>query len=126
MQKTELKNSNMHGKSMTKINKDVNVPRRASKPLAGVALDPTPKLKNSSPGNYIDRTSKQPNQFKSSLETNSALDASKSKEPIPASSNMLSSGGALSVNGHIAKSVLLLENVAISGVHSGKLESDEC
>ncbi|KAK8548831.1 hypothetical protein V6N12_061735 [Hibiscus sabdariffa] len=97
----------MHGKSMTKINKDVNVPRRASKPLAGVALDPTPKLK-------------------SSLETNSALDASKSKEPIPASSNMLSSGGALSVNGHIAKSVLLLENVAISGVHSGKLESDEC
>ncbi|KAK8493719.1 hypothetical protein V6N12_019306 [Hibiscus sabdariffa] len=38
---------------------------------------------------------------------------------------MLSSGDALSVSDHIAKSVLPLENVAISGVHSGKLESDE-
>ncbi|KAK8561283.1 hypothetical protein V6N13_149543 [Hibiscus sabdariffa] len=38
---------------------------------------------------------------------------------------MLSSGDALSVNGHIAKNVLPRENVAISGVHSGKLESDE-
>ncbi|KAL4281290.1 hypothetical protein GQ457_03G007380 [Hibiscus cannabinus] len=100
-----------HEKDKIKINKDVNVPRRASKPLAGVALDPM--------------TSKQPNQPESSLETNSAFNASKSKEPIPASSSMLSSGDALSVNGHIAKSVLPLENVAISGVHSGKLESDE-
>ncbi|KAK8685211.1 hypothetical protein V6N13_041217 [Hibiscus sabdariffa] len=38
---------------------------------------------------------------------------------------MLSSGDAPSVNGHIAKSVLSLKNVVISGVHSGKLESDE-
>ncbi|KAK8658285.1 hypothetical protein V6N13_036493 [Hibiscus sabdariffa] len=38
---------------------------------------------------------------------------------------MLSSGDALSVNSHIAKSVLSLENVVISGVHSVKLESDE-
>ncbi|KAK8657195.1 hypothetical protein V6N13_035448 [Hibiscus sabdariffa] len=133
------------GKGKTKINKDVNVPRRASKRLAGVALDPTPEPKatracrtsinqssavpdgaeNSSPGNCIDRASKQPNQPKSFLETNSALDACKSKEPIPASSNMLSSGDALSVNCHIAKSVLPLENVATSGVHSGQLESDE-
>ncbi|KAK8574509.1 hypothetical protein V6N13_034224 [Hibiscus sabdariffa] len=59
------------------------------------------------------------------VETNSALDDSKSKEPIPTSSNMLSLGDALSMNGHIAKSVLPLENVAISRVHSGKLESDE-
>ncbi|KAK8537127.1 hypothetical protein V6N12_043302 [Hibiscus sabdariffa] len=104
------------GKGKTKINKDVNVPRRASKRLAGVALDPMPELKasracrtsinqssavpdgaaNSSPGNCIDRASKQPNQPESSLETNSALDASKSEELIPA-----------------------------TGVHSGKLESDE-
>ncbi|KAK8660264.1 hypothetical protein V6N13_051196 [Hibiscus sabdariffa] len=88
-----------HGKGKTKINKDFNVPRLASNPLAGVALDPMLKLKatrayltsinqssavpdgakNSSPGNCIDRTFKQPNQPESSLETNSALDASKSK-----------------------------------------------
>ncbi|KAK9035636.1 hypothetical protein V6N11_077670 [Hibiscus sabdariffa] len=63
--------------------------------------------------------------IESSLETNSALDTSKSKEPIPASSNIISSGDALSVNGHIAKSVLPLENVVVSGVHSRKLENDE-
>ncbi|KAL4346741.1 hypothetical protein GQ457_17G018200 [Hibiscus cannabinus] len=34
-----------HGKGKTKINKDVNVHRQTSKPLAGVALDPTPKTK---------------------------------------------------------------------------------
>ncbi|KAL4302059.1 hypothetical protein GQ457_10G024560 [Hibiscus cannabinus] len=38
---------------------------------------------------------------------------------------MLSSGDALSVNVHIVKSALPLENVAISGVHFGKFESDE-
>ncbi|XP_039064896.1 methyl-CpG-binding domain-containing protein 13-like isoform X1 [Hibiscus syriacus] len=133
------------GKGKTKNKKDVSVPRRASKRLAAVALDPTSELKttkaclnminqsnvvhdeakNSSPGNRIDRASKQLNQPKSSLETDCALDASKSKEPIPATSNVLSSGDALTVNGHVGKSVLPLGNVAISGVHSGKLESDE-
>ncbi|XP_039044568.1 methyl-CpG-binding domain-containing protein 13-like isoform X2 [Hibiscus syriacus] len=144
------------GKGKTKIKKDVNVPRRASKRLAAVALDPTSELKttktcrtsinqksvvpdgaeNSSPGNCIDRASKQLIQPESSLETNCSLDASKSEEPIPVTSNVLSSGDTLTVNGHVGnletktngdedKSVLPLGNVAISGVHSEKLESDE-
>ncbi|XP_039046485.1 methyl-CpG-binding domain-containing protein 13-like isoform X2 [Hibiscus syriacus] len=108
------------GKGKTKIKKDVSVPRRASKRLAGVALDPTPELKatrargssinqtsvpdgaeNSSLGNCINRTSKQPDLPDSSLETSCALDASKSKEPIPETSNMLPSGDRLAVNGHV-------------------------
>ncbi|KAK8599494.1 hypothetical protein V6N13_077415 [Hibiscus sabdariffa] len=145
----------VHASGKTKIKKDVNVPRRASKRLAGVALDTTPELKttrarrssinqssvpdgleNSSPGNYINRASKQPDLPDSSLETNCALDVSKSKEPTPATSSMLSTRDMLAANGHVGnletktnadedKSVLLLGNTSISGVDSGKLESDE-
>ncbi|XP_038994092.1 uncharacterized protein LOC120118010 [Hibiscus syriacus] len=132
------------GKGKTKIKKDVNVPRRASKRLAGVALDPTPELKAtrargssinqsslpdgakiSSPGNCINRVSKQPDLSCSSLETNCALDASKSKELIRATSNMLSSGDMLAMNGHVGnletKTNVDKDN---SVLPLGKLESD--
>ncbi|KAE8704713.1 Methyl-CPG-binding domain protein 13, putative isoform 2 [Hibiscus syriacus] len=119
------------GKGKTKIKKDVNVPRRASKRLAAVALDPTSELKttkacrtsinqssvvpdgaeNSSPGNCIDGASKQLNQPESSLETNCALDASKSKEQIQATSNVLSSGDALTE--YILKSLKVMKRLVM-------------
>ncbi|XWS48432.1 hypothetical protein CRYUN_Cryun13aG0076200 [Craigia yunnanensis] len=106
----------------TKLKKALNIPRRASKRLAGVALDPTPELKttracrsstkqlsevvpdaaeNSSPDSCIRRASKQPEQLESALETSCALNVSKSKELILAPNNMLSSGDILTVNGHV-------------------------
>ncbi|GMJ06533.1 hypothetical protein HRI_004322500 [Hibiscus trionum] len=107
-------------KQLRKIKKDVNVPRRASKRLAGVTLDTAPELKttrarrssinqssvpdgaeNSSPGNCINRASEHPDLRGSSWETNCALDASKSKEPIPATCTMLSSGDMPAMNGHV-------------------------
>ncbi|XWS61144.1 hypothetical protein CRYUN_Cryun07bG0100100 [Craigia yunnanensis] len=106
----------------TKHKKPLNIPRRASKRLAGVALDPTLELKttrarrsstkqlsevvpdaaeNSSPGRCIRRASKQPEHLEFALETSCAVDVSKSKELILAPNYMLSSGDMLTVNGHV-------------------------
>ncbi|XP_007038659.2 PREDICTED: uncharacterized protein LOC18605543 isoform X1 [Theobroma cacao] len=142
------------GRGKTKLKKAFNIPRRASKRLAGVALDPTPELKtararrssfkqlsevipdaaeSSSPGRCIHGASKQPDQPESALETSCDLDSPKSKELILAPNNMLSSGEMLTMNGHVGNleteadadnGVLPLGNAAIPGVHSGKVESD--
>ncbi|MFQ6638095.1 hypothetical protein Gotur_013075 [Gossypium turneri] len=135
------------GRSKTKLKKDVSAPRRASKRLAGVALDPTPEIKtrarrssikelsevldgeeNSSPGNRINRASKQLDLLESSLETSCAPDASKSKEPILGTSNTVSSVDMLVVNGHVGN----LETKTNAGddksvlpLGSRKLESDD-
>ncbi|XVF53628.1 hypothetical protein PTKIN_Ptkin05aG0113900 [Pterospermum kingtungense] len=106
----------------TKLEKALNIPRRASKRLAGVALDPTPELKttrarrssttqlsevvpdadeNSSLGSGIHRSSKQPDQLESDLKTSCPIDACKSKELIQAPNNMVSPGDMLTVNGHV-------------------------
>ncbi|OMO97887.1 Methyl-CpG DNA binding protein [Corchorus olitorius] len=100
------------GKGKTKHKKSLNVPRRASKRLAGVALDPTPELKTtrvrrssikqeseavpdavmrSSPGSSIPSASKQPDQLQSTPESSLGIDDFKSKERIAAPNNMLSS-----------------------------------
>ncbi|XVE58560.1 hypothetical protein DITRI_Ditri04bG0179000 [Diplodiscus trichospermus] len=102
--------------------KALSTPRRASKRLAGVALDPMPELKttrarrsstkqlsevipdsaeDSSPGSCIPRACKQPDQLESAQETSSTLNVSKGKEPIPSPYNMLSSGEMLKVNRHV-------------------------
>ncbi|XWS37821.1 hypothetical protein CRYUN_Cryun19dG0078100 [Craigia yunnanensis] len=111
------------GRGKTKLKKALNIPRRASKRLAGVALDPTPEIKttrarrssikqlsegvpdaaakNSSPSSCIHRASKQPDQLEPALETSCALDASKSKELIMAPNNLLSTGDMQTVNSHV-------------------------
>ncbi|XWS50545.1 hypothetical protein CRYUN_Cryun12cG0096000 [Craigia yunnanensis] len=110
------------GRGKTKLKRALNIPRRASKRLAGVALDPTLELKssrahrssikqlsevvpdaaeNSPPDSCIYRASKQPDQFESAPETSCVLDASKSKELILAPNNRLSPGYMLTVKGHV-------------------------
>ncbi|OMO86042.1 Methyl-CpG DNA binding protein [Corchorus capsularis] len=105
------------GKGKTKRKKSLNVPRRASKRLAGVALDPTPELKTtrvrrssiteeseavpdavmrSSPGSTTPSASKQPDQLQSTPERSVGIDDFKSKERIAAPNNMLSSRDKLS------------------------------
>ncbi|MBA0621879.1 hypothetical protein Godav_007464 [Gossypium davidsonii] len=135
------------GRSKTKLKKDVSAPRRASKRLAGVALDPTPEIKtrarrssikqlsevldgeeNSSPGNRINRASKQLDLLESSLETSCALDASKSKEPILGTSNTVSSVDMLVVNGHVGNLETKTnagEDKSVLPLGSRKLESDD-
>ncbi|XP_022764892.1 methyl-CpG-binding domain-containing protein 13-like isoform X2 [Durio zibethinus] len=143
------------GRGKTKLKKALNIPRRASKRLAGVALDPTPEIKttrarrssikqlseivpdaaeNSFPVSCIHRASKQPDQLESALETSFAFDASKSKELILAPNNILSPWDMLAVNSHVGnletkddedKGVLPLGNAANPGVHSGKVERDK-
>ncbi|MBA0861745.1 hypothetical protein Goshw_000419 [Gossypium schwendimanii] len=135
------------GRSKTKLKKDVSAPRRASKRLAGVALDPTPEIKtrarrssikqlsevldgeeNSSPGNRINRASKQLDLLESSLETSFALDASKSKEPILGTSNTVSSVDMLVVNGHVGNLETKTnagEDKSVLPLGSRKLESDD-
>ncbi|TYG43007.1 hypothetical protein ES288_D12G301900v1 [Gossypium darwinii] len=135
------------GRSKTKLKKDVSAPRRASKRLAGVALDPTPEIKtrarrssikqlsevldgeeNSSPGNLINRASKQLDLLESSLETSCALDASKSKEPILGMSNTVSSVDMLVVNGHVGNLETKTnagEDKSVLPLGSRKLESDD-
>ncbi|XVE64206.1 hypothetical protein DITRI_Ditri07aG0082900 [Diplodiscus trichospermus] len=140
------------GRSKTKLKKALNIPRRASKRLAGVALDPTPELKttrarrtsikqlsevvpDAAENSCINRASKQPDQLESAFKTSSAPDTSKSKEMIPTANNMFYPGDMLTVNVHIGNlgtktkgdentGALPLGNAANLGVHSGKVESD--
>ncbi|XVF50805.1 hypothetical protein PTKIN_Ptkin04bG0132800 [Pterospermum kingtungense] len=138
----------------TKIKKALNIPRRASKRLAGVALDPTPELKttrarrsstkqlsevvpdaaeNSSPGSCIRRASKEHEQLESAPETSCASDVSKSKKLILAPNNILSFEDMQTMNAHAGnletktngdKGVLPLASAACPGVQSRKVETD--
>ncbi|XP_022736128.1 uncharacterized protein LOC111289389 isoform X2 [Durio zibethinus] len=143
------------GRGKTRLKKALNIPRRASKRLAGVALDPTPEVKttrgrrssitqlsvvpdaakNSSPGSCILEASKQPDQLESALETSCGLDASKNKELLLAPNNMLSYGDMLTGNGHVENLETKSKVDEDKGVlplgkaaipeHSGKVESDD-
>lgn len=135
------------GRSKTKLKKQVSAPRRASKRLAGVVLDPTLEVKtrarqssikqlsevldgeeNSSPGNLINRASKQLDLPESSLETSCALDVSKSKELIPAMSNTVSSVDMLVVNGHVGNLETKTnagEDKSVLPLGSREVESDD-
>lgn len=87
------------GKSRSRKKKVLDLPRRASKRLAGLALDPTPELKTSNrvrrkqsdkieAGSMVEvhLTSHQPDQPEAKPEANCAFDTSKSTEVSPASS----------------------------------------
>ncbi|XVF09855.1 hypothetical protein REPUB_Repub07fG0132900 [Reevesia pubescens] len=121
MTKDENKKT-QQGRGKNKLKKALNIPRRASKRLAGVALDPTLEIKttrarrssikqlsevapdaaeDSSPSSCIHMISKQPNQLQCALEPSCSLDDSKSEELILAPNNMLSPGDMLTVNGHV-------------------------
>lgn len=88
------------GKSMSRKKKVFDLPRRASKRLAGLALDPTPELKTSNrvrrkqsdkieasstveafcSGSQVHLASQQPDQLEAKPEANCAFDTSKSTE----------------------------------------------
>lgn len=103
------------GKSRSRKKKVFDLPRRASKRLAGLALDPTPELKTSNrarrkqsdkieasstvegfcSGSQVHLASQQLDQLEAKPEANCAFDTSKSKEVSSASSEAKHPSGDL-------------------------------
>ncbi|KAH9647164.1 hypothetical protein KPL70_025098 [Citrus sinensis] len=106
------------GKSMSRKKKVFDLPRRASKRLAGLALDPTPELKTSNrvrrkqsdkieasstveafcSGSQVHLASQQPDQLEAKPEANCAFDTSKSTEVSSATSEAKHPSGDLNAS----------------------------
>ncbi|KAH9677915.1 hypothetical protein KPL71_025520 [Citrus sinensis] len=106
------------GKSRSRKKKVFDLPRRASKRLAGLALDPTPELKTSNrvrrkqsdkieasstveafcSGSQVHLASQQPDQLEAKPEANCAFDTSKSTEVSSATSEAKHPSGDLNAS----------------------------
>ncbi|GKV04968.1 hypothetical protein SLEP1_g17045 [Rubroshorea leprosula] len=123
-QKTQL------SRVKSKVKKTFDLPRRASKRLAGIALDPTPELKTNT---RASRTAvREPPEVvrgvaEGSLGGIAHKDANKSNCSSRNSATRDENSGMVEIEskGDSSQVVLLQKNQAILDVHSGKVESDD-